>query len=93
MNNGHCGCVELVEYIPFDYLHVAVGVWIKKLYFLKLLDKQDILQYLRATVTRATVSLLTLTPHPYLRRPFAVGDQIEKRRGKRERNRREEIGN
>ena len=29
--NGHCVCVELVEYIPFDYLHVAFGVWIKKL--------------------------------------------------------------
>ena len=29
--NVHCGCVELVEYILFDYLHVAFGVWIKKL--------------------------------------------------------------
>ena len=29
--NGHCGCVKLVDYIPFDYLHVAFGVWIKKL--------------------------------------------------------------
>jgi len=29
--NGHCGCVELIEYILFDYLHVAFGVWIKKL--------------------------------------------------------------
>ena len=29
--NGYCGCIELVEYFPFDYLHVAFGVWIKKL--------------------------------------------------------------
>ena len=24
--NRHCGCVEIVEYIPFDYLHDAFGV-------------------------------------------------------------------
>jgi len=29
--NGHCCCVEVVEYFPFDYLHVVFGVWIKKL--------------------------------------------------------------
>ena len=29
--NGHYDCVELIEYIPSDYLHVAFGVWIKKL--------------------------------------------------------------
>ena len=29
--NRHCGCLELVEYIPFDYLHVAFGVRIKML--------------------------------------------------------------
>ena len=27
--NGYRGCVELVEYIPFDYLHVAFGLRIK----------------------------------------------------------------
>ena len=27
--SGHCGCVELVEYIPFDYLHIAFGVLTK----------------------------------------------------------------
>ena len=32
--NIHCGCVELIEYIPFEYLHVAFRVWIKKLVFL-----------------------------------------------------------
>ena len=31
--NRYCCCVELVEYIPFDYLHVIFGVWIKKLEF------------------------------------------------------------
>jgi hypothetical protein len=29
--NGYCGCIELVEYFPFDYLQVVFGVWIKKL--------------------------------------------------------------
>ena len=29
--NVHCGCVELVEYILFDYLHIVFGVRIKKL--------------------------------------------------------------
>ena len=29
--NRHCSCVELVEYIPFYYSHVAFGVWMKKL--------------------------------------------------------------
>ena len=29
--NGHCGCVELVEYFSFDYLDVLFGVGIKKL--------------------------------------------------------------
>ena len=29
--NGHCGCVELVEYFSFDYLDVVFGVGIKKL--------------------------------------------------------------
>jgi len=29
--NGHCGCVDLIEYIPFDFLYVTFGVWIKKL--------------------------------------------------------------
>jgi len=57
----------------------------KSYIFLSCWTGRPILQYLRATV-----SLLTLTPHPYLRRPFAVGEQIEKRRGKRERKRREE---
>ena len=32
--NGHCGCVELVEYFSFDYLHVTFGVRLKKLVFL-----------------------------------------------------------
>ena len=27
--NRHYGCIELVEYILFDYLHVAFGVRIK----------------------------------------------------------------
>jgi hypothetical protein len=31
--NGHCGCVELVEYIPFDYLYVVFAVGIKKFHF------------------------------------------------------------
>ena len=29
--NRHCGCLELAEYIPFHYLHVAFGVRIKML--------------------------------------------------------------
>ena len=33
--NGQCGSVELVEYIPFDYLHVAFGVRIKNYRFFK----------------------------------------------------------
>ena len=37
--NRHYGSVELVEYFPFDHLHVAFGVWNKKKYRLfKLLD-------------------------------------------------------
>ena len=29
--NGHYGCIELIKYIPFDYLHDAFGVRIKEL--------------------------------------------------------------
>jgi len=55
--NGHCGCVELVEYIPFDYLHVAVGFCIKKLYFFKLLDRQA-----HATVPACYIKLVLQYP-------------------------------
>jgi hypothetical protein len=33
--NGHCGCIELVEYIPFDYLYVAFAIGIRKLHFFR----------------------------------------------------------
>jgi len=30
--NGQCGCIELVDYIPYDYLYVTFGVLTRKLY-------------------------------------------------------------
>ena len=43
--NGHCGCVEIVEYFPFDYLHAVFGIRIKKLkIFLKLIGEGPMLQ-------------------------------------------------
>ena len=60
--NIHCGCVELVEYIPFDYLHVAFGVWIKKLVFFKWLGA-------RACATVAVQPFLYSTRPPHLPNP------------------------
>ena len=30
--NGQCGCIELVDYIPYGYLYVTFGVLTRKLY-------------------------------------------------------------
>ena len=65
--NGHCGCVELVEYFSFDYLHVTFGVWIKSYSFLKLRDGQ----------TQTTVLVLQFPATPFRR-----GNKGEKGRGR-----------
>ena len=82
--NGQCGCVELVEYIPFDNLHVAFGVWIKKLLFFKLLSGRA-----HTTVTTCysnpSPPLITLkhapSPACAATKPFAV--RTKKGRGRR----------
>ena len=80
---GHCRCIEFVEYILFDYLHVF-AVWIKKSYsFFKLLDTRARYR------TLATVPPPNTKPSPLPAPSFAV-TRSRKERGEGEEEKRRE---